>query len=206
MNQDAIGRVVMIGLILVGCWIAFVNVIAKPIGTIDGKTIVPTVSKPVGVRRHNDIDHVIVIKHTNQDPKAPLEPDLTLYESAGEIYTDPNDPALKDYTVKDTRQVPQLYVGLDVGTYMGVMLNGSLADGDSRVDVGVRISDARVFDLFSPDLLIGREAAGVGISVFPPAELFGHYWEHLGAGVGEVWDYHSGHSHFMPYASLSIQF
>jgi hypothetical protein len=206
MNQDQIGRIAVMGLILLGCWIAFINVIAKPIGTVDGKVIVPTTTKPVGVRRHNDIDHVIVIHRTHQDPKGPLEPDLTLYESAGEIYTTPDDPALKDYTVKDQRQVPQLYIGLDVGTYLGVMLNGSLASGDSRVDTGVRISDGRIFDLFSPDLLIGREAAGVGLSAFPPAELFGHYWQHLGAGIGEVWDYHSGHAHTLPYISLSIQF
>jgi hypothetical protein len=205
-NQDTVGRWAL-GIGLAVCaWLVYLNVLAKPVQTVDGKHIVPTKSTAVGIRRHNDIDHTIVV-HPRLSPKgSALLPDLTLYESAGEIYTDPGDPANTSYDVQDNRQVPQLYIGPDVGTYIGFMATGSIPAGDSRLDVGLRLSPCRLFDVLSPDLLVGHEAAGVGLSLWPPADIFGHEWQHVGLGLGEVFDYKSGHSHLMPYAGLSLQF
>lgn len=211
MSPDFLNKAGTWGVIALITYAVYVGLVAGPIGTVEGKKLVPTKSSPVLIARHSDIDHTVKITHV------PSGDELILYVSSGELYTDPEtlQPLPHDngpgkltmspkWDAKVERQVPLLKVELDVGTYAGFIMGAS--NGVSPFDVGIRVSPCRLFETFSPDLLIGREAAGFGISAFPPPEIFGHVWSHAGVGLGYVWEYAGGAGHVMPYASFSVTF
>ncbi len=180
----------------------YISYVAQPIQSVDGKVIVETKTRPVFIERHSDVDHTVTVTYV------PTGDSLTLYESSGELYQDPPHlkPSNKNWDVHVDRTVPVISQKWDVGTYVGLVMGPSVGSTGPHVDTGVRLSPCRLFDLLAPDLLIGREAAGVGISAYPPPEVFGHVFQHLGIGCGWVWSYDRGNGALMPYASLSIVF
>lgn len=73
--------------------------------------------------------------------------------------------------------------GLDLGAWTGY---GRL--GEARHwQTGARYSPARFFyGTLAPDLAVSQDAAGIGITAFPPADYLGPFWSHLGLGVWYV--------------------
>lgn len=97
--------------------------------------------------------------------------------------------------------------GLDLGAYCGVVDTRS-SDRTDPIDAGLRVSPCRFLNgiVSTPDLLLSGRNAGFGISLFPPPELVGRGFSHLGIGVGHVWNYRTGVGENMAYLSFSVRY
>jgi hypothetical protein len=93
------------------------------------------------------------------------------------VERNPDEPA---YTARFDRDY---YLGqhdLDLGVWTGY----SKLDNLQHWQTGVRYSPVRVlYDSISADAVISQDAAGTGISLFPPADSLGDFWRHTGIGV-----------------------
>ncbi len=97
--------------------------------------------------------------------------------------------------------------GLDWGTYAGWATGHKKDPGDSDFKVGLRFSPARLmFGTVAPDLLIGSDAAGLGVSVYPPKSFFGGGWNHVGLGIGRIYDYDDHDPSTLLYLGFTTRF
>jgi hypothetical protein len=85
----------------------------------------------------------------------------------------------------------------DLGAFAGFSTQGPVA--------GFRISPCRIFENISPDILLGTQVLGAGVSIYPPRG-YGQAWvRHVGAGVGLATDMR-GSTGPLAYLSLSTTF
>ncbi len=202
MGQDLIGKLGAIAVMAIAAWLIYISYVASPQESVEGKKLVPTKTTPVFIEKHNDIDHTITITHL------PTGDTTTVFSSSGELYRDPPHltPGDDKFKITVVRKVSVISQEWDIGTYAGYLMGPPVGEEGSRIDVGIRVSPCRLFDLVAPDLLFGRQAAGVGLSFYPPPEVFGHVFQHIGMGCGYVWSFDTGAGRVMPYASFSVTF
>jgi hypothetical protein len=75
----------------------------------------------------------------------------------------------------------------------GVAAGYSLAD-TPRFETGIRWGVVRVlYGIVAVDAVAFKDAAGAGISVYPPAEYLGDLWTHIGFGSWYAAPYRGGH-------------
>jgi hypothetical protein len=110
---------------------------------------------------------------------------------SGPGYTDTDGTAHR-FTTTFQRDVYISDGDLDLGTLAAY----STAD-TPRFQTGVRWGVRRfLYGLTALDAVVLRDAAGAGISLYPPAEYCGDQWAHIGLGVWYVAPYRGGHPGF----------
>jgi hypothetical protein len=97
----------------------------------------------------------------------------------------------------------------DLGAWAGFRVastDGNKPEGETGLDIGLRYSPIRLgYGVVSPDILISPRQAGLGISVYPPAQTVRYPFNKLGLGLGYLADYDGG-TGWSPYLSLSTRF
>jgi hypothetical protein len=187
----------VMGLIALTFWLA-----STPPPTINGEVLIPEKHKNVHLIRHKDeVDGTLEVIHKPSGDKFKTD------------FVDNNhyqQPSQKDSGKWGTSLSRDYYLidpGLDWGTYAGWASDHKRDHGDSDFKVGLRFSPARLlFGTVAPDLLIGSDAAGVGVSVYPPKSFFGGGWNHVGIGVGRVYDYDDHDPSTLYYLGFSTRF
>lgn len=117
-----------------------------------------------------------------------LDPDGT---GTGPGYTDADGTA-HHFTTAFQRDVYFIDWGLDLGTVAAY----STAD-TPHFQTGVRWGIGRyLYGTTALDAVVLRDAAGAGISIYPPAEYCGDEWAHIGLGAWYVAPYRGGHPGF----------
>lgn len=162
---------------------------SNPAPTRNGEKLIEPEHKNVHLIRHKgEVDGTLKITHKPSGDQFSTDfYDNNHYELPSQAGSGVWDPQLsRDYYLIDP--------GLDLGTWAGY--TGRHGDSRDDFDVGLRYSPARLlFGTVAPDLLVGTKEAGVGISLYPPKSVFGPGWNHLGVGIGRLFDYHdSGQS------------
>jgi hypothetical protein len=97
----------------------------------------------------------------------------------------------------------------DLGAWAGFRVSTETIDrskSETGFDIGLRYSPTRLmYGVISPDLLISPRQAGIGVSVYLPAQTVSYPFNKLGIGIGYLADYNGG-SGWTPYASFSTRF
>jgi hypothetical protein len=97
----------------------------------------------------------------------------------------------------------------DIGAWAGFRVaspEGNKPEGETGFDIGLRYSPVRLgYGVISPDLLVSPRQAGIGVSVYAPAQSVSYPYNKIGIGLGYLADYDGG-SGWTPYASLSTRF
>jgi hypothetical protein len=90
----------------------------------------------------------------------------------------------------------------DVGAFIAAR-----PDCPPGYDLGIRVSPARVlYGVLAPDLLVGSRSAGVGVSVYAPADLIPRDYGRFGLGLGYLADYSGDRAGVAGYLSVSTHF
>jgi hypothetical protein len=128
----------------------------------------------------DDADRDVAVFHVRHD-RVSVEP-------AGADGADGPDPK-RSYHTSYERDVYLWDSSLDIGTFAGY----STAD-TRRFESGVRYGFCRLlYGAVALDAVAGTQAAGAGISCYPPAEYAGNAWAHIGLGCWYVAPYRGGH-------------
>jgi hypothetical protein len=102
----------------------------------------------------------------------------TLYRRS-DVMWEPKSPINAD-RVKWTEHRYIFEFVTDAGPWAAAYLGSG---NTSRFQRGLRVSPARIgFGVVSPDIVIGEEAAGVGVSLYPRTDLLSPFWHHVGVG------------------------
>jgi hypothetical protein len=160
----------------------------------------PTDETYLGVRSHDDRpEGTIEITGPSGDPwSMSLYAGGVPYQERGQISGKPG------WTYKYTIHRYPIDYDADLGAWAGARVGGT--DGESGLDIGLRFSPVRfLYGSLAPDLLVSPKQAGLGVSLYPPAQTVGYKWQHFGLGLGYVADYDGGHG-WIPYLALSTRF
>ena len=171
-----------------------------PAATLNGKDIIPPKTQFHMLRTGDQVDGTVKVTHV------PSGDSFTTDVSSGQFYQDPEQGESGKWNTKILRDRYMIDPGLDIGTFAGAYMGGS-TEGHDAMAVGIRYSPVRLlYGTLAPDLLATSDAAGVGLSLFPPPDYFGHAWNHVGIGFGRLWDYDGGQSDNIGYLSFSTRF
>jgi hypothetical protein len=98
----------------------------------------------------------------------------------GQLYEASEDNAVH---LRLTRHYDLVRGVFDVGTWAGYY-GGGTAEHTDNFQAGFRYSPLRVlYDTVALDAVVSADAAGAGVSLFPPTRLVGPAWRHLGVGA-----------------------
>lgn len=142
-----------------------------------------------GIRPANAADGVLVVLDDQGRTVAGvhIRHDRVSLEPLGAIRD--TDGTEHHYTTRYERDVYLWDTDLDLGTVAGY----SLAD-TPRFQTGIRWGAVRVlYGTIACDAVAFRDAAGAGISIYPPAEYLGDLWTHIGLGGWYAAPYRGGH-------------
>jgi hypothetical protein len=160
----------------------------------------PTDDTYLGMRSHDDRPEgtVEVVAPSGDSWALSLYSGGVPYQERGQIAGKP------DWSYKYTVHRYPVDLDHDFGAWGGFRVVPT--ESESGFDVGLRYSPARfVYGTLSPDLLVSPRQAGVGVSVYPPAQSVGYQLQHFGLGLAYMADYRGGDG-WVPYFALSTRF
>ncbi len=106
----------------------------------------------------------------------------------GRVY-EPTDGTTNRAVLKLTKHEYFYDPGLDLGAWTGFTTGGDVPG----LQIGLRCSPVRLFyGTVAPDIVATRDAAGLGGSLYLPAEYFGKWWNHVGVGAWYLAPYRGG--------------
>ncbi len=172
--NEPIWAIIAIGFLAITFWFAH-----APKPSIVGDVAVETQTRFHGWRGETDADgtyrifdehdQLAVAFHVRDNRVS----ELPLHRSA--------EPGARTYRSTYDRD---FYLGQrnrDFGAWTGYARFGG---NSPHWQTGVRYAPYRfLYDACSTDLTCSPDAAGVGVSIFPPADFLGDFWSHLGVGV-----------------------
>ena len=172
--------------------------------------LVPTADTYLGVRSYDDKpEGTLKVTAPNGESWA-----TSLYAD-GVPYQDKSQAADSrgwkyEYTIHrypaDTDHDFGAWAGFRVSNTRSDDASGDSSRNDSGIDIGIRYSPTRLFyGVVAPDLLVSPHQAGIGVSLYAPAQTVNHTLQHFGLGVGYMAGFDGGGG-WMPYGSLSIRF
>jgi hypothetical protein len=171
-----------------------------PAATLNGKELIDPKTQFHVVRHGDQVDGTVEVTHVASGDK------FTADVSSGQFYQTPDQADSDKWSTRVLRDRYLIDPGFDIGTFAGAYMGGSTENHDGMA-VGIRYSPVRLlYGTTAPDLLIGQDGAGVGLSLYPPPDYFGHNWSHFGIGFGRLWDYQGGDSDNILYGSFTTRF
>ena len=127
---------------------------------------------------------------------------ISLYDDG--VYEGKSDANDKKFDVQYHIHYYPFKIGLDLGWWGGI--EPYHPEGDRPVDQGLRISPCRIaYGVLAPDLLIGTQSIGIGVSGYAPTGYATGIWKKVGIGGAWMADYHGGGG-WMPYVSVTTSF
>lgn len=93
----------------------------------------------------------------------------------------------------------------DLGAWAGFHTDTESQSGE--LDIGLRYSPIRLaYGVIAPDILVSPNQAGIGGSLYMPAQSTHGVWNSLGVGLGYAVEFDGGGDGWLPYLSLSTRF
>ena len=160
--------------------IGFTFSLNKPPPTYGDKQAVKTDTTFHLLRHEYDADSEMVVRSRAGDELGSFVLQRnTLYESREQAESGKIDATvLRHYYLAEP--------GFDFGVWAGPAR-------DPALDVGIRVSPLRlVYGSIALDGVFSSQCVGAGLSIYPPPDLFGGFWRHLGLGAYYVADTGSG--------------
>ncbi len=205
MNAEVIGFALIAAIVTVTIWFH------RPPSSVDGLDPVHQ-NEPRfhGLRKEKDGDGTLQIKSALDGRVGTLVLDRgRLFEPPGSGEPSPVDAAGKpldgdtlvawrkahpfsDGAFYATSFTPDYYLvdpTLDLGAFAAYRPSGrhTTSGPTEAFETGIRYSPVRLlYGTVAPDALLTRDAAGVGLSFYPPEQYVGPKWHHLGLEVGWV--------------------
>lgn len=156
--------------------LVIVIVKSQPPSTVDGKQPVTTNSAFHLWRSEGEADGTVSIR----DASGAVVGGYVLRDN--ELFERPEQAEHGPLRVSLVRDFYFGDPGVDVGAFESYYRGGT-AD-TSAFQAGIRVSPARfVYGTVAPDLVVTPDAFGAGVSVYPPEQLVGRHWNHLGIGA-----------------------
>lgn len=186
---------------------------------INNQVVIPPkveteISRPVSAKTQEgeEILGSVVIKNNKTGDKLALDVlngYLVLPQGVTEVPKYKNESGLEVpvWSISHIKKEYWFDLGTDLGVYGGYLL-GTKNEKDVRsFDTGIKFSPCRIaFNYLSPDLLIGPQGAGIGLSFYPRPERFGKFWDHAGIGIGREVIYTTAEQHTLVYFNVSTRF
>jgi len=141
-----------------------------------------------------------------------LYPDGLLYEPKGQgtATGKPGDPPGEAEGSKPWRYELKVHRypfdwSTDLGAWGGFHTDPESESG--KLDIGFRYSPIRIaYGVIAPDILVSPNQAGLGGSLYMPAQTTHGIWRHMGVGLGYTVEFDGGQSGWVPYVALSTRF
>jgi hypothetical protein len=172
-------RIVGIGIAAFVAWTILFNppTLTLPPGT---KEVAHHIATGI-MRESNDVDETIKIS----DEKGIDLGHLFIRDGRMLEPTSPAEP--NKFSTERTEYRYLIDLRSDIGVWSGAFLGSGETN---RIQYGLRYSPTRLlYGTVAPDLIVGEEAAGLGISVFPATDRCGRFWLHTGLGAWYVIPY-----------------
>jgi hypothetical protein len=171
------------------------------------KVIAPKIEAPQLIRNQGVVDGKISLKHIKSGDALSLE----YYDNYLLLPPGSNDlPRGKDgekiWELEYTKPTYWIDPRFEIGAYAG-FLSGRKDPQNSTLDVGIKLSPARIFfDSTTIDALFSTKNGGVGISYYPAPIHFGPAWRNVGIGYGRMYSYNDGSPRNLFYFTISSHF
>ena len=170
---------------------------AQPPSSVDGKSPVTTSSSFHLWRSEGEADGTISVR----DGSGVVLGRYVLRDDG--VFESPEQAAGGPLHVSLTRDYYLGDPGFDLGAWTGYYRGGR--NGDA-LQAGLRVSPARfLYGTLAPDLIVSADVIGAGVTVFPPTQLVGSHWRHLGIGAWYVAPFDGGAPGWAVGASFSIR-
>jgi hypothetical protein len=185
-----------LGLLLIACALAAAFFFSGKAPTVAGKVqIEEGTPRYHFYRGSDDADGSLEVPNNPTD----LHSDFVMLN--GKLFQDPDQrTALAKAGVHATYTSDYYFIDpgprstYDFGTWAGYY-GGGMDSGLSRFQVGLRYSPFRIGLVaadVAPDLVVSKDVAGAGLSVYPASRFAGSFWRHIGLGAWYVIPTRSG--------------
>lgn len=170
----------------------------RPPSSVEGKQSVPTTSVFHLWRSEGEADGTLSVR----DPSGAVVGNYVLRDNG--LFEPPEQAEHGPLHVSLARDFYLGDPGVDVGAFESYYRGGG--SNTSTFQAGVRVSPARfLYGTISPDLALTPDAIGAGISVYPPPQLVGAHWHHLGIGAWYLAPFDRGSPGWAVGAAFSIR-